>query len=359
MMAVYMPEETNHVHTISWKSITRIIVAGLLLVAAYYLRDMLLVLAAAIVLSSFIETFVEKCAKFRINRTFSVVIFFALSFFILAAIFYLFVPVFVSELSSLGPTLAEYLPSSEAIKSLETATSNAHGLFSSFFSGSALSDLENSIKLLVSNSSGGFFQALYFTFGGLTNLIMVVIISFLLSVQPKGVQEFLRLVMPLSKEEYAISLWSRAERKIGLWFQGQLLLGLIVGVLCFLGLSIFGVKYALVLALLTAVLELIPFGMVLATIPAMFFSYIDGGLTLSLIVGGFYIIVHQFESYLIAPLIVKKVVGISPLAVILSLLIGLTLAGFWGVILAIPVAVVVLEYVRDIEKEKAFAKSSK
>lgn len=359
MMAVYMLGENNHVHTISWKSITRIIVAGLLLVAAYYLRDLILVILAAIVLASFIETFVEKCAKFRINRTFSVVIFFALSFFILAAIFYLFVPVFVSELSSLGPTLGQYFPSSEAIKSLETATSNAHGLFSSFFNGSALSDLEETIKLLVSNSSGGFFQALYFTFGGLTNLIMVVIISFLLSVQPKGIEEFLRLVVSPKQEDYIISLWTRAERKIGLWFQGQLLLALIVGVLCFLGLSIFGVKYALVLSLLTALLELIPFGMVLATVPAMFFSYIDGGMTLALIVGGFYLIVHQFESYLIAPLIVKKVVGISPLAVILSLLIGLTLAGFWGVILAIPATVFILEYARDIQKEKALAKSSR
>ncbi|MCU0660224.1 MAG: AI-2E family transporter [Candidatus Pacebacteria bacterium] len=353
-----MQPESPHVHTISWKSITRIITAGLLLVAAYYLRDLLLVLAAAIVLSSFIKTFVERCAKWRINRTFAVVLFFFIVFFILSAIFYLFVPVFVSELSSLGPELGKYLPSSEAIKSLESATAGAQGILSSFFSGSVLSDLEETIKILVSSSTGGFFQALYVTFGGLTNLVLVVVLSFFLSVAPKTIEEFLRTIVSPKQEDYIVSLWERTERKIGLWFQGQLLLAIIVGTLTFLGLSIFGVKYALVLALLTALLELVPFGMVLATIPALFFSYLDGGFTLSIIVAGFYLIVHQFESYLIAPLIVKKVVGVSPLVVILSLIIGVTLAGFWGIVLAVPVAVFVLEYARDVQKHKALKKTA-
>lgn len=353
-----MQPESVHVHTISTASIIRIIIAGLLLIAAYYLRDLLLVLMTSIVLSSFIETFVTKCARLRINRTFAVVIFFFITFFILSAIFYLFVPVFVSELTSIGPTLSEYLPSSEALKSLTSATSEANGIFSTFFSGAALADFEGTIKVLVSGSSGGFFQALYFAFGGITNLVLVVVISFLLSVQQDGIEKFLRLIVSPKQEDYISSLWDRTQRKIGLWFQGQLLLALIVGTLTFLGLSIFGVKYALILALVTALLELVPFGMILAAVPALFFSYIDGGMTLALVVAGFYIVISQFESYLLAPLVVKKVIGVPPLVVILSLIIGVTLAGFWGIILAIPVAVLVLEYVRDIQKDKALAKSS-
>ncbi len=353
-----MKGELEHTHTISTKSIMRIVVAGLLLVAAYYLRDLLLVLMTAIVVSSFIETFVTKCAKYRINRTFAVVIFFLISFFILSAIFYLFVPVFVSELSTLGPTLSQYLPSSDALESISNVTTNASGIVSSFFSGAALTDLENTIKVLVSGSSGGFFQALYFMFGGITNLVLIVVISFLLSVQEEGLDSFLRLIVSPKQEDYITSLWKRSERKIGLWFQGQLLLAVIMGTLTFLGLSIFGVKYALVLSLVTALFELVPFGILLAVVPAMFFSYIDGGLTLALLVAAFYLIVHQFETYLIAPLIVKKVVGVSPLVVILSIIIGVTLAGFWGVVLAVPVSVFVLEYVRDVQKDKALAKAS-
>ncbi len=185
-----------------------------------------------------------------------------------------------------------------------------------------------------------------------------MIISFLLSVQENGIENFLRIIISPKYEEYIIDLWGRAQRKIGLWFQGQLLLGVIVGILIYLGLTIFGVKYALSLALISALSELIPFGILLAMMVAVFFSYTDAGIIQALIVGGFYLIVHQFEAYLIAPLIVKKVVGISPLVVILSILIGIELAGFWGLVLAIPAAVSVLEYVHDVQKRKVSAKLS-
>jgi predicted PurR-regulated permease PerM len=344
--------------SVSVKSILQIIVAGLLIMAIFQLRDLVLVLLMAIVISSFIETFIGKMKKIRVGRTFSVVIFFLLAFFILSAIFYLFVPVLVSELISIGPAIAKYFPSSETIQSLSSATSGTAGFFSKIFNGASLANFEETIKVLVSSSAGGFFQALYFTFGGITNLVLIVVVSFLLSVQENGIGNFLHLIVSPKYEDYIVSLWERSQRKIGLWFQGQLLLGVIVGTLVFLGLSIFGVKYALVLSLITALLELIPFGMILAMVPAMFFSYIDGGLTLAAVVTGFYFIVHQFESYLIAPLIVKKVVGISPLAVILSILIGFELAGFWGVVLAVPMAVFVIEYASDVKKHKELAKAS-
>jgi predicted PurR-regulated permease PerM len=121
----------------------------------------------------------------------------------------------------------------------------------------------------------------------------------------------------------------------------------------YLGLTILGVQYALVIALGVAVLELIPFGIILAIIPSVLFAYADGGMSLSLKVLGLFVIVQQFENYLIAPLIVNKIIGVSPLVVILSILIGAKLAGFWGIILAIPVAVCLLEYLSDIEKGKS------
>lgn len=67
----------------------------------------------------------------------------------------------------------------------------------------------------------------------------------------------------------------------------------------------------------------------------------------------FYVVFHQIENYVLAPLVMKRVVGIPPLVVLLSFMIGITLAGFWGAILAIPVAVFVLEYMSDVEKKKS------
>jgi predicted PurR-regulated permease PerM len=67
---------------------------------------------------------------------------------------------------------------------------------------------------------------------------------------------------------------------------------------------------------------------------------------------GLYIIMQQFENHLIYPLVVRKIVGVPPLLVILSLIIGWNLAGFLGIVLAVPVATMLMELVNDWEKFK-------
>ncbi len=74
---------------------------------------------------------------------------------------------------------------------------------------------------------------------------------------------------------------------------------------------------------------------------------------MALIVAGSYLIVHQFETFLFTPLIIKRVVGLTPLVVILSVLIGFELGGFWGMVLSIPVAVFIMELTNDIESVKS------
>ena len=138
-----------------------------------------------------------------------------------------------------------------------------------------------------------------------------------------------------------------------------MLLGLIVGVLAFVGLTLLNVPYALILAIITAVLELIPFGTILAVIPAVAIAFVGGGTSAGLMTLGFFIVLQQIENYVLVPIIVRKVTGVPPLIVILSLLFGVTLAGFWGLILAMPVAVFLLELLTDIEKKKFFEKEEK
>jgi len=65
-----------------------------------------------------------------------------------------------------------------------------------------------------------------------------------------------------------------------------------------------------------------------------------------------YVIIQQFENHLIYPLVIKKIIGIPPILVILSLLIGAKLAGFFGILLSIPVAVVAMEILNDIAEKK-------
>jgi predicted PurR-regulated permease PerM len=215
----------------------------------------------------------------------------------------------------------------------------------------SLKEVVTEFKSGLTSATAGLWQTLSFIFGGMFNFILIIILSFYLAVQENGIASFLRTITPVKHEKYVLDLWRRSQLKIGLWMQGQLLLGLIMAVLVYLGLTILGVKYAFILALLTALAELIPlFGPIMAAIPAL--AFIDGGSSSGLMVLGLYAILQQFENHLIYPLVVKKVVGVPPLLVILSLIIGMQLAGFLGIILSVPIAAAVMEYVNDIEKEK-------
>lgn len=343
---------------ISTGTILRILVILIILFALVKLINVVLIVLTAIVIASFVESAVSKMKRFIKNRAFAVFIIYALLVIIIISLASVFVPVFVSEMSALVSSLGKYLPDSSILNTFQPDTiSGAKEVATTISSNASLGDVINSIQTLVNNLSGGFMNIFGSAFGGAVNLGLIFIISFYLSIKEKGVENFLRIITPITHEEYVIGLWRRTERKIGLWFQGQMLLAVIMGVLTYLSLTILGVKYSLVLALITGVFELIPFGIFIAVIPAVLFGYLDGGITFAVFTALIYFILHQFENYLIYPLIIKKVIGISPLVVILSLIIGWELVGFWGVILAIPVAVCILEFLDDMEKDKTLAKN--
>ena len=171
-------------------------------------------------------------------------------------------------------------------------------------------------------------------------------------VQERGIENFLRIVLPIKHEEYVVNLWNRTRIKIGLWMKGQMLLGVLIAVLTYLVLAVLGIQYALLLAIIAGVMELIPYGILIALVPAVSFSYLSGGISNALMVLGAYLIIHQFEVYLFSPLVIKKVTGLSPLIIILAVLVGLELGGFWGLLLSIPGALLFMEIVNDIEKHK-------
>jgi predicted PurR-regulated permease PerM len=242
-------------------------------------------------------------------------------------------------------------------------TLNASGSFSSLTDATSLigtsRDLQSFIQTLFSlqslftAGSGSIIQLFVTFFGGIFSLALVIVLSFYFALQDTGVDDFLRLVMPAKHEEYSVDLWKRAQKKIGLWMQGQILLSVIVAILVYLGLLIIGVPYALLLAVFTAIAEIIPiFGSLIAGTIAVIVAFSNGGVAIAAIVLGLYVVVNQFESNLIYPLIVKKIVGIPPLLVIIALIAGYTLAGFLGVLLSVPVAAVLLEFITDFDKRK-------
>lgn len=355
-----MEQKTNNLHvSISTNTLIKIILLGVLVFAVIKLIDVVLVILVAIVIASFVESAIVKVKPYIKNRSIAVFLIYILTISIVVGLASVFMPVFVQEMSALVTALSQYIPHGSILNTFQTDTiSGAKDVVSTISRNASLSDVVKSVQGLVSSLSGGFLDIFNGAFGGVINFVLIVIISFYLSITENGIENFLRIITPKKSEEYVINLWHRTEYKIGRWFQGQMLLGLIIGVLAYLGLTIIGVKYSLVLAIITGFCELVPFGIFIAVIPVVLFGFLDGGVITSLLSFGLYFILHQFENYLIYPLIIKKVIGISPLVVVLSIVIGVELAGFMGVILAIPAAVCLLEFLSDLEEKKILSKGA-
>ena len=346
--------------SINFSSVAKVFFVGLLFVGLYYVRDLVLVVLTAIVIATFVDLILQKFSNTSKNRVLWVVAIYFIGTGILLGLLYFFIPVFVSEFSGLTSLLSNYIPSVDTFTTMQnSAVGEVKEITSGLNQNLSIGDVINASQALASHLSSGFLNAVGVIFGGFLNLILIFVLSFLFSTREKGIEGFLRIIVPENYEDYAVDIWTRTERRIGLWVQGQFILSLLVGLIIYLGLMILNVKYALIISLITALLELVPFGFILAGVPAMIFAYVDGGMGLSLWVAGLYLIVHEFEAYLLQPLVMKKIVGISPLIVILSLLVGAKIAGIWGVILAVPMAVLALEFAGDIEKRKVMSKEAK
>ena len=324
---------------------------ALFIVAGAYvfwlLRDLALLVLTAIVIASAIEPGIAFFIRHRLPRFASALLVYILVFGFIFGLLYYLLPPIIADAAGFLSAMPKYLDTINSAAPFSNAAGLASGGSSSFV------QTLLSLQSLFTASSGGVLQLLVTFFGGIFSLSLVIVLSFYFALQDAGVDDFLRMVMPVAYEEYSVDLWKRSQKKIGLWMQGQILLSVIVGILVYLGLLIIGIPYALLLAVFTAVAEIIPvFGSLIAGTAAAIVAYSDGGVSLGLIVAGLYVVVNQFEANLIYPLIVKKIVGLPPLLVIVALIAGYTLAGFLGVLLSVPVAAAVLELITDFDKRK-------
>ena len=351
-------ETTAHI-SISTGTMVRAVLVAVGVFLFWYLRDLVLIVLTSIVLASFVESATPHFRKLRINRVLGILILYMGSLLLLAGLFYLFVPLLITELYNFSGFISPYIPGVTFLNFFQNqAFSGAKDIVTGLSSNFSLETLVSVSKAFIINLSGGFFTAFSIAFGSIFNFILIILISFYLSIQEKGIENFLRIIVPIQYDEYVVDLWERSRRKIALWMKGQMLVGLVVAVLIYLALSLLGIEYALLLALIAGIMEMVPYGILVALIPAFTFSYLSGGIGNALMVSAVYVIIHQFEVFLFSPLIIRKIVGLSPIVIILSVLIGFELSGIWGAVLSIPVAVVAMEFINDVERNKILAKTS-
>lgn len=332
---------------ISTASVFRAILAVLSVVVLYLLSDVVLIVVLSVVIASAVQPFVGWFEKKGGPRILGVLVLYLLFLAVVATVSSLVLPSVLNDLSN----LTSYLPkvTQQISTSLDTVQKGSPKYFD------FVAEIQNILEVLsgyLQQFSQSSLNLVIGAFGGLFSFIAVLVLSFYLSVMKNGVLNFLAAVVPERYESYVNDLWRRVELKVGFWLQGQLLLALIVGLLVYIGLVLLGVKFALVFAILAMALEILPIaGPVLAAVPAILMAFIQAP-SLGLWVLIMWVVVQQMENHILVPLVLGKTTGLNPVVVMLSILIGLKLAGIVGALLGVPIATIVVEILDDMARLK-------
>lgn len=313
---------------IHWATLWRIFIFIALVALLYFARSAFVVLVLGIVISLGIEPLVEFLSeKLKIGRTLGVlaVLVFVLS--IIAISLYLVVPVVLHEIGGFVVHLTDAVSSIPGITIPNVSIQNLglDGILNIVGSGEPISGIVS-----------GVFKALVLFFG-------TIVITLYLSIQKDGTEKMLRLILPAAYERSTLAVFEGFKKKMRRWLGTQVVLSAFVGLSVWLGMWIIGVRYPLVLGLVAAVLEVVPIiGPIVAGAAAFFVAATDSlGLGLYVIV--FFLVLQQFENHVLVPLVMGKGMKVHPVVVVVSLLVGGEIAGFIGILLSVPIAVLVQE----------------
>ena len=313
----------------------------------YVVRDIIALLFISVIIVSAIDPAIDWMQRKKIPRPLGVVIIYILIFSVIGLSVSFLIPPLVKQFGEFGQKLPEDLQKLENL--FQSAGNYFQGQNIDFSSVNILGSLSKGMN----NISSNIFTTTIGVFSGFVSTIVVLVIVFYMAVKEDGIKKSILSIVPQKQKEYATTLIDRIKIMIGRWLQGQIILMLIIFLLDFIGLSIIGVPYALSLAIFAGLMEIVPYiGPIISAIPGIILGLFISPLT-AVVVTLLYIIVQQFENYVVVPQVMKRAVQLNPVIIILALLVGLKLGGVLGAILAIPVATAIGVFVGDLMKENA------
>jgi predicted PurR-regulated permease PerM len=331
----------NRILDISWATILKISLAFLIFYLIYLVRDILIWFIFALIISILFEPGIKFLRNLRIPRVLSVIFIYVAIFGVLGLLIYWISPMFISEIQQFSQLFPQYF---------EKIAPPLRGLGIEAFE--SMESFTKALGLMLQRASKDILNALSIFFGGVGSTIFVLAIALFLSLEEKGAERVIGLLSPKKYESYVLSLWEKSQTKVAGWFGARILTCLFVGIAVFITLYLFNVKYALSLALLAGILDFIPIlGPVIAGAIAFIFIALDSWLKAIFVLIAF-ILIQQIEGNILSPVLTKKFVGLPPVLVLISLSIGAKLLGILGAVLAIPLAGIIFEFLRDFLRKR-------
>lgn len=338
-------DDRKFVIEFSPKTILWVIAAVLSLWLVVALKDVILTVVLAFILAMAISPLVDFLQKKKVPRALSVAGVILATIGLVVLVIRLVVPPFASELSNILANRTEYvLKITGYLQNLNPALRD-----------NVTAALNNFLDSFGGLNMSGFLTGAKGFFSGLIEVIVVFVLCFYLLLENKGVEGAVVAYVPKQHQKRVLSIYRKISSKMTSWLRGQVILGLIIFAISLVGLSILKVNYALTLAILAGLLEVLPIiGPLVAGGLAVLIALTQSPI-LALIVLAFYILIQQLENHILVPQVMKKSLGLNPIAVILAIIIGGKLLGFVGILIAVPIAaaigVLLEEFVKKQETE--------
>lgn len=338
-----MKGETNF--DINWMTLWRILIFALIAMFLYFAREVVGVLLISIVISLGLDPFVSALERFKFPRLLGTFVIFLVGLLVFAMLVYFIAPIVLTETISFLETFNKTLSTifgislpQAAIKNLSLGIDKAFGVLTA-----ANISIPGAIGSLVAN---------------VILIFATIMSSFYLTVEKDGTERLLRVIVPDAYERPILTVFSRFKVKIRRWFAAQLGLSLIVGGLVSVSLLLLGVRYPLVLGFLAAVFELVPIIGPILTGGIAFMVAVSDSLSLGLWALLVFFGIQQFENHVLVPLVMGRAMKVHPVLVIIALLAGGHVAGFVGVVLSVPIAVMAQEIFNYLSERKTERESS-
>lgn len=327
---------------ISWGTILKLFFAVLILYVLYQIKDILIWFVFALIISILFNSPIEFLRKLKIPRILAVCFAYVAFFGILILIVYSTIPLFVSEIKQFSQVLPQYFEKiSPPLRDLGVKAFEDIDTF--------LNTLGGALEKIVAN----IFNIFFVIFGGIFATIFILTTAIFLSLEEKGVEKGLTLFFPKKYENYLLSIWEKCQRKVSGWFLTRIIACLFVGIVSFIAFLLFNTPYSFTLGLLAGALNFIPIVGPIITGILLFIIIAVENISKAIFVLITFILIQQVENNILTPFLSKKFVGLSPVLVLASLVIGGTLFGFLGAILAIPLAGILFEFFKEfLEKKK-------
>jgi len=345
-MSDFQAQRSPNVLDVSWQTILKISFSIFCFYLIYLIRDVLVWSFLAFIISILFDPIIDFLHKLKIPRVLSVVFIYTMVFGSLSLLIYFSAPIFVSESQYFINSLPVYF---------EKIALPLRGLgFEAF------NDLESFIGAsadTITRMSDNIFKALFSVFGGIFSTIFTLTVATFFSLQEKEVEKFLILVAPKGKEHHFLSFWEKSQKKLSSWLLSILLSSFFVGVFSYLVFMLFETKYSLLLALFAGVLNIIPIvGPIVTGILILLLVSLDSAIKAIFAVTVF-ILIQQVENNILNPLLTKKIVGVAPAVVLISMSIGASLFGFVGALLAVPLAGILSDLIKEFLKRRKTARA--